>query len=191
MQAEGRASLSDTSDPTPTAAAAGARVSRTTVLLLAVAALALLLDQVSKAIIVATMPHREPIELLWGFLTITYTRNPGAAFSFGTGTTWVFTAVATVVVVVILRTSRRLRSVPWAICLGGLLGGALGNLSDRLFRSPGHFRGHVVDWIEWPHYPVFNIADCFVVCSVIGIVVLSLLGYELDGRRTGWAARRG
>jgi signal peptidase II len=185
MQAEGGASLSDAEPQSP-----APRVSRTTLLLVGVAATALLLDQVSKAVIVATMAHREPIELLWGFTTITYIRNPGAAFSVGTGATWLFTGVAVVVVVVILRTSRRLRSIPWAICLGGLLGGALGNLTDRVFRSPGHLKGHVVDWIQWPHYPVFNVADCFVVCSVIGIVLLSVLGYELDGGRTGWAARR-
>lgn len=185
MQTAGGASLSDATPPDPPG-----RVNRPTLLLLGVAALVVLLDQLTKALIVAQMPGRQPIELLGGLVTITYTRNPGAAFSLGTGTTWVFTAVAVVVVVVILRTARRLRSIAWALCLGGLLGGALGNLVDRVFRSPGRFRGHVVDWIQWPHYPVFNIADSFVVCSVIGIVALSLLGYEIDGRRTGWAARR-
>jgi signal peptidase II len=79
--------------------------------------------------------------------------------------------------------------MPWAICLGGLLGGAIGNLIDRIFRAPGFFRGHVVDWIEWPQWPVFNLADAAIVGSVTGIVVLSVLGFELDGRRQGWAAR--
>jgi signal peptidase II len=181
MQAEGGASLSDADVPPHR---------RTTALLLGVATAVILLDLASKTVIVAVMPTHGPIELLGGLVTITYTRNSGAAFSIGTNATWIFTAVAAVVTVVILRTARRLNSWAWAVCLGGLLGGALGNLLDRLFRSPGFFRGHVVDWIEWPNFPVFNLADAAIVCSVIGIVALSLLGFELDGRRQGWAARR-
>ncbi len=181
MQAEGGASLSDAEPNSSTR--------RTTALLLGVAVTVVLLDAVTKSIIVAVMPGHAPIELLGGLVTITYTRNPGAAFSIGTGATWIFTGVAAVVTIVILRTARRLRSVPWAICLGGLLGGAIGNLIDRIFRAPGFFRGHVVDWIEWPQWPVFNLADAAIVGSVTGIVVLSVLGFELDGRRQGWAAR--
>lgn len=183
MQAEGGAPLSD-ADVAP-------RHRHTTALLLGVAAVVLVLDLVSKTVIVATMPGRPSIRLLGGFLTITYTRNPGAAFSIGTGTTWIFTAVAVTTTVVILRTARNLRSLAWAVCLGGLLGGAIGNLLDRIFREPGLFRGHVIDWIQWPHYPVFNLADAAIVGSVIGIVALSLLGFEYDGRRHGWAARHG
>ncbi len=181
MQAEGGASLSD----------AEARLAgRTTGWLWAVACTVVALDVASKVWIVAVMADRAPIRLLGGFTTITYVRNPGAAFSIGTGATWIFTGVAIVVVVVIVRSSRRLRSIPWAICLGGLLGGAVGNLVDRIFRSPGVFRGYVIDWIQWPNYPVFNLADAAIVGSVSGIVALSLLGYELDGSRHGWAARR-
>ena len=180
MQTEGGASLSD-ADHTP-------RARRTTALLLGVAAVVVLLDLATKVWIVHEWPF-DPIELFGGWITITHVRNPGAAFSIGTGTTWIFTAVAAVVVVVILRTARRLRSMAWAICLGGLLGGALGNLIDRVFRSPGPFRGYVVDWIEWPNFPVFNLADSAIVCSVIGIVLLTLLGFEMDGSRHGWAAR--
>ena len=155
MQTEGRASLTD-AEPTR-------RASRTSALLLLVAAFVVVVDLVSKIIIVARMPGRDPIELLGGFLTITYTRNPGAAFSIGTENTWAFTVIAIVVTVVILRTARRVRSLGWAICLGGLLGGAIGNLIDRVFRSPGTFRGYVVDWIQWPHWPVFNLADAAIV----------------------------
>lgn len=147
------------------------------------AALVLLLDQVSKAIVVATMADRLPLEVLGRWLRITYTLNPGAAFSVGTGMTVVFSVVAIVVVVVIVRVGRRLGSWGWAIALGGLLGGALGNLSDRLLRAPGPFRGYVVDWIQVPHYPVFNVADSAIVCSAILMIILSLRGIGLDGTR--------
>ncbi|MFI5100852.1 MAG: signal peptidase II [Actinomycetes bacterium] len=112
-----------------------------------------------------------------------YTGNPGAAFSMGTGFTVVFTAVAVGVVVVILRTARRLYSVAWAVALGALLGGAVGNLVDRLARDPGFGRGHVVDWIELPHYPVFNLADAAICCAAVGMVLLTFLGRDLDGTR--------
>ncbi len=181
MQTEGGASLSD--------ATPARRDSRTTAVLLGVASAVLLLDLVSKLVIVAVMPGRDPIELFGGFFTITYTRNPGAAFGIGTGLTWVFTAIAVAVIAFILRTARRLHSLAWAVCLGGIVGGALGNLIDRFFRSPGVFRGYVVDWIEWPNWPVFNLADAAIVGSVAGIVILTLLGFELDGTRHGWAAR--
>lgn len=149
--------------------------------MLAVALVVLALDQVTKGVVVSRMPGREPIELLGGLVTITYTRNPGAAFSIGTGTTWLFTLVAVVVVVVILRTATRLRSTGWAIALGALLGGALGNLTDRLLREPGFGQGHVVDWIELPRYPVFNLADSAIVLAAIAMVILTLAGRDLEG----------
>jgi signal peptidase II len=97
----------------------------------------------------------------------------------GTGSTWIFTALAATVSVVIVRTARTLTHRVWAIALGGLLGGAVGNLVDRLTRWPGHFQGHVVDFIALPHYPVFNIADCAIVCSAVAMVVMSLRGIEM------------
>jgi signal peptidase II len=84
---------------------------------------------------------------------------------------------------VIVRTERSLTSRGWAVALGLLLGGALGNLSDRVFRSPGPFRGHVVDWLELPHWPVFNIADSAIVAGGILAVLLAFRGIELDGTR--------
>jgi signal peptidase II len=152
-------------------------------LVIAVAAAVWVLDQASKLVIVHVMPDREDIRLLGGLVTITYSRNPGAAFSVGTGTTWAFTVVAVVVAVVIIRTSRRLGSKWWAVCLGGLLGGAVGNLTDRILRAPGVFRGYVVDFIHPSHFAVFNLADAAITCSAIGMIALALLGVELDGRR--------
>ena len=106
-------------------------------------------------------------------------RNPGAAFGFAQGLTIAFTVVAVGVVVVILRLSRRLRSTPWAIALGLVLGGAVGNLVDRLFRAPGPGRGHVVDFLELPHWPVFNLADSAIVTAAVLMVLLSARGSEL------------
>jgi signal peptidase II len=152
-------------------------------LLLGVAVFVLAADVVSKAIIVEKMPGHAPIRLLGGLLTITYTRNGGAAFSIGTSMTIVFTAIAAGVIIYVLRTARNLRSIGWAIALGLLLGGATGNLLDRIFRAPGPFQGHVIDWIELPHWPVFNLADSSIVCAAVLVVLLALRGVRLDGTR--------
>ena len=115
----------------------------------AVAVLVLVLDVVSKLLVVANLPlGHAPVRLLGGALYLNQTRNSGAAFSLGTGFTVILTIVALAVVVVIVRTAGRLRSTGWAIALGLILGGALGNLADRVFRAPGVLRGHVVDWIS-------------------------------------------
>jgi signal peptidase II len=147
------------------------------------ALLILVADVVSKHLVVAKLSDRAPVRVLGHFLTLTLTRNPGAAFSIGPGITVVFTAVAVGVVVVIARTARSLRARSWATALGLLLGGALGNLGDRVFRSPGAFRGHVVDWIQLPHWPVFNIADSAIVTGGLLAVLLATRGIELDGSR--------
>jgi lipoprotein signal peptidase len=151
--------------------------------LVSVAVLALVLDVVSKSIVVARLTGREPIELLGGLLTLRVTRNSGAAFSIATGLTVVLTLIAIGVVIAILRTARRLRSLPWAISLGLLLGGATGNLIDRLFRAPAPLKGHVVDWIELPNWPVFNLADSAIVCGGVLAVLLASRGLQLDGTR--------
>ncbi len=152
-------------------------------LLLTVAVLAFTIDLISKTIVVATLSHRPPVRLLDGLLTLRMLRNSGAAFSIGTSLTVVFTLIAVTVIISILRTSRRLRSLPWAITLGLLLGGATGNLGDRLFRSPGPLRGHVVDWIQLPHFAVFNVADSSIVCGGVLAVLLAARGVRLDGTR--------
>jgi signal peptidase II len=153
--------------------------------LVGLALLVLALDIVTKVTVVATLSDRAPLRLLGGFLTLRVSRNPGAAFSLGTSMTVLFSLIAVTVIVVILRTSHRIRSLPWAITLGLLLGGAMGNLTDRVFRYPGPFRGYVVDWIQVPHWPVFNLADSAIVCGGILAVILSARGIRLDGRRDG------
>jgi signal peptidase II len=138
-------------------------------------------DVVSKVAVVAALRPGEQVDVVGSVLRLTLTRNSGAAFSVGTGATWLFTAVAFVVVAVILRQARRLRRTSWAVTLGLLLGGALGNLADRLFRAPGPLRGHVVDWIQLPHWPVFNLADSAIVIGGALAVVLTSRGTPLDG----------
>ncbi|SHK85226.1 signal peptidase II [Pseudonocardia thermophila] len=180
-----------TTDPPATTTAPGpTRV----VLLSVIAAVVLALDVVTKVIAVAQLEHRPPVELLGGLVYLQLIRNPGAAFSLATGYTWVLTVVAIIVVVVIVRVARRLRSVGWAVALGLVLGGALGNLGDRLFRSPGPLQGHVVDMVsvfapDGRVWPVFNAADSAIVCGGILLVLLALTGRELDGRRTQEKAR--
>jgi signal peptidase II len=157
--------------------------------LLAVAVTVLAADIISKVIVVATLSTRPPVRLLGGLLTLRVDRNPGAAFSIGTSMTIVFSAIALGVIIFILRTSRRIRSTPWAVTLGLLLGGATGNLTDRLLRSPGPLRGYVVDWIQLPHWPVFNVADSSIVCGGILAVLLAARGLQIDGTMPERAAR--
>ena len=156
---------------------------RLVILTFAIAAFVVVADQVTKLLAIRFLEGQEPIELLGGLVTLTFLRNPGAAFSIGTGYTFIFTAIAITVAVVIVRSSRKLGSVGWAIAFGGLLGGAIGNLLDRLFREPGFFQGHVVDWITFPNFAVFNLADSAIVCSAVLMVLLALRGIEIDGSR--------
>jgi signal peptidase II len=155
-------------------------------LFLAVALVALALDVVSKVLVVAQLSGDAPKRTLGGLVYLDLARNSGAAFSLGTGFTVILTAVAAVVVVIILRTASRMHSVGWAVSLGLILGGALGNLSDRIFRAPGVGRGHVVDWISvfgpnGQHWPIFNIADSAICCGAVLAAILALRGIDLDG----------
>jgi signal peptidase II len=169
----------------------------TLTVLLAVAFGVIVLDRLTKYWILTAIKPRiegpeainDPIVLLGGLLKITFVRNTGAAFSMGTGMTWIFTVIAVVVAIVILRSSRKLGSIWWAVALGGLLGGALGNLIDRLTREPGFGRGYVVDWIQLPNFAVFNVADSAIVCSAILMVALSLFGVEFSGNRPSAVAK--
>ncbi|HEX4428436.1 MAG TPA: signal peptidase II [Frankiaceae bacterium] len=151
-------------------------------LLVIVAAVVLAADVVSKQLVVAHLSNRAPVNVIPSVLDLELTRNPGAAFGFAAGATIIFSVVAVAVVIFIARASRRLASAGWAWALGLLLGGALGNLGDRLFRDPGPLRGHVVDWIHLHHWPVFNLADSGIVIGGILAVLLSMRGIRLDGQ---------
>lgn len=145
------------------------------------------LDAATKTLVVERLEHREGVRLLGGFLTFEVSRNSGAAFSFAQGATVIFTLIAAAVVVVIVRTLPRLQSRGWAVTLGLLLGGAVGNLVDRLTRAPGIGRGAVVDFIHLPHFATFNIADSAITVGAALAMLLSLRGIEIDGshRRHG------
>lgn len=149
--------------------------------LFAVAVLAYALDLVSKMIVVAKLEHHEPIEIIGDWLQFNAIRNAGAAFGMGEAFTVIFTCIAAAVIVVIVRLARKLYSMPWAIALGMLLGGALGNLTDRIFRAPGVFEGAVVDFIAPKGFAVFNLADSAIVCGGFLIVILSFRGLDPDG----------
>jgi signal peptidase II len=153
-----------------------------------IAVLVLATDLVSKSLVVVRIAPDHSVRLLGGALYLVQARNSGAAFSVGTGATVVLTVIALLVVGVIVRAARRLRSVGWAVALGLVLGGALGNLVDRFFRAPAPGRGHVVDWIsvfadDGHIWPIFNIADSCIVTGGCLAVLVSLLGIDLGGQR--------
>jgi signal peptidase II len=157
-------------------------------LLLGIAAAVFAVDLVSKLVVVATLSDRDPVRLLGGAVYLTEARNTGAAFSFAEGATVLFTLIALAVVVVIVRASRRMFSTGWAVTLGLVLGGAVGNLSDRVFRDPGFLRGGVVDFVSLfdPYgqvWPIFNAADSAIVCGGVLGALLAFRGVEFDGGR--------
>jgi len=163
--------------------------------LVLVAAVVWGVDLKTKILAVSHLEWQPPTKLLDGLLYVQLVRNPGAAFGMATGMTWLLTLIAAGVVIAIFRVAGRLRSRAWAIALGLVLGGALGNLTDRLFRYPGILRGWVVDFISLfaPNgevWPVFNVADMCICTGGALLVLLALLGRELDGTRGGRHHRR-
>ncbi|MGC9667365.1 signal peptidase II [Planosporangium sp. 12N6] len=161
---------------------------RAVAVLAATGAVALLLDVLTKQWAVSALTGREPVRLLGGVVYLDLIRNSGAAFSLGTRFTFVFPMITLAVVGWIGWTARRLRSAPWAVALGLVLGGALGNLADRIFRAPGPMVGHVVDMISVfgpnaQYFPVFNVADSALSVGVVLAVLLELTGRRMDGTR--------
>jgi signal peptidase II len=140
-------------------------------------------DQATKAIVTATVEGKPPIRLIGQVLTINVSRNSGAAFSFAPAATVLFTGLAVAIVVLIAAKAAQLRSVSWAIVLGLLLAGAVGNLSDRLLRAPGIGRGAVVDFIDLQHFATFNVADSCLTCGAVLAILLSLRGVPLTAPR--------
>ena len=155
-------------------------------LMLKIALGVIVLDLITKALAVQFLENSSNIILIPAIfgenagplLQLTFYRNPGAAFSLGTNATWVFTFLAVVVSVYIYRTGKKIARLSWALCFGAMLGGALGNLIDRFFRSPGVFRGAVVDFIQIPYWAVFNIADMSVSISATILLIMVLRGID-------------
>jgi len=152
-------------------------------LFVVVALAAYALDLVTKVLAVAHLTPGEPVSVVGSLLRLDLVRNPGAAFSTGTSYTALLSLIALVAAGVVLRFGRRLGDPVWAVALGLLLAGVLGNLTDRVFRSPGVLRGHVVDFLELPHWPVFNVADMLIDVAVVLIIVQTWRGIGLSGRR--------
>jgi signal peptidase II len=148
-----------------------------------IAVLILAVDQLTKLWAVSVLPGHAPIRVLGDFLSLRLLYNPGAAFSIGTGSTWIFTILTAAAVVGIGRLVTKVRSPGWAVALGMLLGGATTHLLDRLFRDPGFARGHVVDFIDYNGWFIGNIADIALTLGAVVIVILSMLGIGMDGAK--------
>ncbi len=148
-------------------------------LTLGVAGAVVVVDQATKAWAVAALEGEPPVAVLGELLQLHFVRNPGAAFSLAGSYTVLISALAIGVSFAIVRTARTLSSTGWAVVLGGVLGGAVGNLVDRLLRSPAPFRGHVVDFLELPRWPIFNVADMALIGSAALVIVLTLRGVEM------------
>jgi signal peptidase II len=163
-------------------------------LFVVVAAGGLLLDQLTKIIAVRWLDPADPPVLLGGLLTLRLIRNPGAAFSLGENFTMVFALLAVAVVsFVLIRLAPKINHPGWAVALGLLVAGVSGNLMDRIFRTPGVLRGHVVDFFQLPHFAIFNIADVCITSAAVLIMVLAVIKnvgiegehYTKDGVRPG------
>ncbi|MEO8263660.1 MAG: signal peptidase II [Pseudolysinimonas sp.] len=162
------------------------RVSVRAILLLAAVAVAVYgIDQGSKYLITHNLDLGDTVDVLGELLQLHYVTNSGAAFSLASGFTWILSIVAAGVVVFIVVFAPRIRSLGWATMFGLVLGGALGNVTDRLFREPGFGIGHVVDFLQVMGFPaIFNGADIAIVASMGLFILLSLRGVALDGTRT-------
>lgn len=161
-------------DPPPAAPRRG-------VVLVAVAAVVYALDQVTKAVALRELEGRAPVEVVGEVLRLRLVFNPGAAFGLGSELTVVLSLVAMVVSAVVLRLALRVRTLGWAVALGLLLAGAVGNLTDRVLRPPGPLRGHVIDFLELPNWPVFNVADMAIVTAAGLVLLLSARGTPIEG----------
>jgi signal peptidase II len=183
MQAARGAPLtpSGTDEPPPNRTRPSGARARLLSLFAGVAALGYATDLVTKTLAVEKLTGRSPVHAVGDLLMFDLTRNPGAAFSTGTSYTVVLSLVAIVAACAVLWVSRRLGSTGWAVALGFLLAGVLGNLTDRVFRAPGFLRGHVVDFLQLPHWPVFNVADMCINVAAALIVIQALRGVAVSG----------
>ncbi|MDO5751110.1 MAG: signal peptidase II [Rothia sp. (in: high G+C Gram-positive bacteria)] len=174
-------STTDTRDSEPVTPVLSPRAS--IILAAVMAALAFGLDQWTKYLVVTHMQLGERITVIDGWLWWYSIRNSGAAFSMGENVTWIFTLIMATVAVYLVVIVRRTRAVYWLLALGGLLGGVLGNLWDRLFREPSFAQGHVVDFISVPNFAIFNVADSFICVCMVAIVLLNFRAVNLLGYR--------
>jgi signal peptidase II len=179
MQATRGTSLSSTDpaehQPTPP--------TRHRLLFVVVALGAYAVDVATKVLAVAHLNPDESVDVVGGLLRLDLVRNPGAAFSTGTSYTLILSVIAVIAAGVVIRFGRRLGDRTWAVALGLLLAGVCGNLTDRVFREPAFLRGHVVDFLELPHWPVFNVADMLIDAAVVLIIIQTWRGIGITGAR--------
>jgi signal peptidase II len=183
MQDEAGAPLIAADDPSPPSTPTPTRRRHLFLILGAAAVLAYVADQATKLWALHSLVPGRPVSLVGDFLRLNLIRNAGAAFSIGNGNTWVMTLIAFGVLIFIIRTASRIGSIVWAVVLGLLLGGSLGNLTDRMLREPGPGRGHVVDFIDYFGLFIGNVADIAIVGAAAVIAVLAMRGIGVDGRR--------
>jgi signal peptidase II len=185
MQATRGTSLSSTdqADPADPADHSSSSSSRHRLQFVVVAVAAYAVDLGTKLLAVAHLTPHQKVDVVGGLLRFDLVRNPGAAFSTGTSYTIVLSAIALLAAGVVIRFGRRLGDRIWAVGLGLLLAGVCGNLTDRVFRDPGFLRGHVVDFLELPHWPVFNVADMLIDAGVALIIIQTWRGIGITGHR--------
>jgi signal peptidase II len=174
LSSNGPADPVDDSTPSPP---------RHRLLFVLVAVTAYAVDLATKLLAVAHLTPGDPVDVLGSLLRFNLVRNPGAAFSTGTSYTLILTVIALIAAGVVIRFGRRLGDRTWAVALGLLLAGVCGNLTDRIFREPGFLRGHVVDFLELPHWPVFNVADMLIDAAVVLIIIQTWRGIGITGVR--------
>ncbi len=156
---------------------------RLTAVFAVVGLLILGLDQLTKVLALQHLTPGEPVNVIGELLKFNLIRNPGAAFSLGSDFTPVISTIQIIVAVGVVWLSRRLGSAGWAVAFGLLFGGAVGNITDRIFRAPSPFHGHVVDFLQTPHWAIFNVADMAVTSAAILLVIQTLRGIKLDGTK--------
>jgi signal peptidase II len=181
VQDPGGAALSVEPSTGPAAAPGQHTRGRLRLLLAAIALVVLVLDQASKAWALAALTPGEPVDLIGSAIRLNLIRNAGAAFSLGDGKTWVLTLISLAIIVAVILGARKVANLPWAIGLGMLLGGAIGNLVDRLIREPGPGRGHVVDFIDYFGLFIGNVADIAIVVAAGFVMVLAHRGIAVGG----------
>ena len=171
LQAAGGTAITVTEGATATGS-----VLRYRLLAVGIGVAGIVLDQVTKTLAIANLDPQQPIPLLGGLLTLRLIRNPGAAFSLGEEFTVVLTCIAIAALVAVTGwLLPRVRHIGWAVATGLLLAGIVGNLLDRLFREPGPFRGHVIDFLQLPYFAIFNVADICITAAAVLVIWLSLI----------------
>lgn len=166
---------------TPDPVISSGRRRRLRAVLLGLALVTLVLDQATKAWALAALTPGSPVDVVGSGIRLNLIRNPGAAFSLGDGSTWLLTAVSVLILAWVVKAARTVGHLAWAIALGLLLGGALGNLVDRFLREPGPGRGHVVDFIDYFGWFIGNVADIGIVVAAGLIAVLAYRGTPISG----------